>query len=89
MHDLILAKQISDLVNYLASQHQLAMVAKVSIEVGDVKNIHQHTGGEYHDHDIEISNLKFHLGNLHPSTKFSIRRNKKFEGWKLKEIEGE
>ncbi|NQU83892.1 MAG: hypothetical protein HQ536_04225 [Parcubacteria group bacterium] len=89
MHDLILAKQISDMVNHLAGQHQLATVAKVSIEVGDVDEIHQHKEGEKHDHDIEISNLKFHLKNFHPTTKFNVRRSRKFEGWKLKEIEGE
>ncbi|MEA3272209.1 MAG: hypothetical protein U9P90_00910 [Patescibacteria group bacterium] len=89
MHDLILAKQISDMVKHLADQHQLVTVAKVSIEVGDVGGLHQHADGEEHNHDIEVSNLKFHLNNFHPETRFSVKRNRKFEGWKLKEIEGE
>ena len=89
MHDLILAKEISNLVNSLIKKHKFSSMEKVSIEVGDVKKIHCHTEGECHDHDIKISNLKFHLNNFHPDTKFSIRRSEKFEGWKLKDIEGE
>lgn len=89
MHDLILAKQISDLVKHLSAKHEFKTVQKVSIEVGDVSNLHKHHEHEEHHHgDIKVSNLKFHLNNFYPSVKFQVRR-KKIEGWKLKEIEGE
>ena len=42
MHDLLLAKQISDLVDHLTMKHELKTVQKVSIELGDVSGIHHH-----------------------------------------------
>lgn len=88
MHDLILAKQITDLINHLAVKHELKNVQKVSVEIGDVGNLHEHVYKDEHHHSIEISNLEFHLKNFFPKTKFQIRK-KKFEGWKLVDIEGE
>lgn len=87
MHDLILAKEISDVLKSVMKKEGINNLKKVNIEVGDVSKVHKHEDGEHH-HDIKIENLEFNLKHFFKETEFKIRRGN-FEGWKLVDIEGE
>jgi Zn finger protein HypA/HybF involved in hydrogenase expression len=88
MHDVILAKEISDTVKFIAAKHNLKKISEVLIEVGNVEGLHKHGENDKHE-EVEMENIEFHLKNFLPDIKFLLQKNKDLEGWKLVEIEGD
>lgn len=88
MHDIILAKEISDTVKFIAAKHNLKKINGVSIEIGDIEGLHKHGENDKHE-EVEMENIEFHLKNFLPDIKFILTKKTNLEGWELVEIEGD
>jgi len=86
MHDLMVAKQIYELIVRYAHRNKFTQVKKVDIEVGQVKH-------EDHFDDIEPKNLKKNIKMMaeDPETKGMEIEVKKVKGrgYRLVSIEGD
>lgn len=88
MHDVILAKEISDIVKFIQTKHNLKKINEVLIEVGNIDGLHKHGENDAHE-EVEMENVEFHLKNFLPDIKFILTKKNNLDGWKLVEIEGD
>jgi Zn finger protein HypA/HybF involved in hydrogenase expression len=88
MHDIILAKEISDAVKFIQVKHNLKKINEVSIVIGNVDGLRKHGENDMRE-EVEMENVEFHLKNLLPDIKFLLSKNKDLDGWKLEQVEGD
>jgi len=88
MHDIILAKEITDTVKFVQAKHNLKKINEVSIEVGNIEGLHAHEENDMHK-EVEMENVEFHLKNFLPDIKFILTKKDDLDGWQLVEIEGD
>lgn len=95
MHDLLLAREILEIIKDYAKQHGLRSVSRVEIELGRITGEH-HTPEDQDNHcheEISPENLKYNFNLIKKNSIAALATLKIKEtskpGWRLQEIYGE